>query len=348
MTTTARANQRARKLAQQLRDLRNVARALPDALLLLDQHQHLQWANPAARGLLGVTWPHDRGQSMDQRFHAHPLGLWLRGAGTDEIPSPVDSGRLLQLTQVDYDGERRVVLARDITRVQKLEQMRQDFVANVSHELRTPLTVIHGYLELLEPDDVPALSSVLEDLQAQSQRMRQIVDDLLVLSRLETGQALPRERVSMTPLLEALRHEAEVQSQGRHRILLENAAERDLLGSRAELHSAFSNLVSNAVRYSPDGGRITIRWACKAGAGVYSVADTGIGIPAEHLPRLTERFYRVSSSRSRAKGGTGLGLSIVKHVLDLHQAHLRIESRLGEGSTFSCVFGGHRLLSRDT
>lgn len=345
MTTTGHTNRRAHALARQLRDLRNVARALPDALLLLDRRQHLQWANPAARRLLGVVWPRDRAVSMGKRFHAHPVGLWLRGAGTGEVPSPVNAARLLQLTRADYDAERHVVLARDITRVQKLEQMRRDFVANVSHELRTPLTVIHGYLEMLEPDDVPALSSVLEDLRTQSQRMRQIVDDLLVLSRLETGQALPRERVPMAPLLEALRQEAEALSQGRHEILLEDAARQDLLGSRADLHSAFSNLVSNAVRYTPDGGRITIRWALETGAGVYSVTDTGVGIPAEHLPRLTERFYRVSSSRSRAKGGTGLGLSIVKHVLDLHNARLRMASQLGVGSTFACVFDSDCLLA---
>jgi two-component system phosphate regulon sensor histidine kinase PhoR len=218
-------------------------------------------------------------------------------------------------------------------------------VANVSHELRTPLTVIHGYLELLDPEDVPALAPVLDEMRAQSQRMRQIVEDLLALSRLEMERRLPEERVAMQPLLLTLRHEAEALSQGRHRITLEDEAHCDLLGSAKDLHSAFGNLVSNAVRYTPDDGAVTIRWRRTAAGAEYSVADTGYGIPAEHLSRLTERFYRVSSSRSRGSGGTGLGLSIVKHVLNLHGAELRIESEAGVGSTFTCVFDRSYLLA---
>ncbi|MGH8126007.1 MAG: ATP-binding protein, partial [Rhodanobacteraceae bacterium] len=193
----------------------------------------------------------------------------------------------------------------------------------------------------------PALAPVLDEMRAQSQRMRQIVEDLLALSRLEMQQHLTEERVEMTPLLGALRKEAEALSQGRHDISLEDEARADLLGSPKDLHSAFSNLVSNAVRYTPDGGAITIRWR-RTPAGVeYSVTDTGYGIPAEHLSRLTERFYRVSSSRSRGSGGTGLGLSIVKHVLNLHDAELCIESEPGKGSTFTCMFGKARLLEAE-
>jgi two-component system phosphate regulon sensor histidine kinase PhoR len=238
-----------------------------------------------------------------------------------------------------------MLLARDISHLNRLEQVRRDFVANVSHELRTPLTVIHGYLELLDPGDVPALAPVLGEMRTQSRRMGQIVEDVLTLSRLETQRHLPEEHVAMAPLLNTLRREAEALSQGRHRIELHDDAHTDLLGSPKDLHSAFSNLVSNAVRYTPSNGGIVIRWRRIAGGGAeYSVSDSGYGIPADHLARLTERFYRVSSSRSRETGGTGLGLSIVKHVLNLHQARLLVESEPGKGSTFTCVFAAARVL----
>lgn len=337
---------RARRLATQLRDLRTVACALSDALVLLDSDGRMRWCNPAAAQLLGIVWPRDRGLAVAERFGDGEAGTWLRQAQgeADDIASPVDAVVRLHLSLIPYGDRRRLLIARDISRVTRLEQVRRDFVANVSHELRTPLTVIHGYLELLNPEDVPALAPVLGEMRTQSQRMRQIVEDLLELSRLEMQQHVPEERVEMTPLLESLCREAEALSQGRHRIVLKNDARADLLGSPKDLQSAFSNLVSNAVRYTPDGGNITIRWLRTATGAEYSVTDTGYGIPAEHLSRLTERFYRVSSSRSRATGGTGLGLSIVKHVLNLHDAQLRIESESAEGSTFTCVFDGSRLI----
>lgn len=342
--TTDRA--RARRLATQLRDLRTVACALSDALVLLDPAGRVQWCNPAAAQLLGIAWPRDRGLAVADRFGDGEAGAWLRQTqgDADDIASPVDSAVRLQLSLIPYGDRRRLLIARDISRVAKLEQVRRDFVANVSHELRTPLTVIHGYLELLDPEDVPALAPVLNEMRTQSQRMRQIVEDLLELSRLEMQQHVPEERVEMAPLLESLQREAEALSHGKHRVALEDEGHVDLLGSPKDLHSAFSNLVSNAVRYTPEGGTITIRWKRVAMDAEYSVTDTGYGIPAEHLSRLTERFYRVSSSRSRATGGTGLGLSIVKHVLSLHDAELRIESESGKGSTFTCVFDRARLL----
>jgi two-component system phosphate regulon sensor histidine kinase PhoR len=241
-------------------------------------------------------------------------------------------------------SEHVLLLVDDRSESRRLEEIRRDFVANVSHELRTPLTVIHGYLELLDPEDVPALAPVLSEMRAQSKRMGQIVEDLLTLSRLETQEHVVDERVPMAALLATLRKEAEALSQGRHQVSLEADADCDLLGSPKDLHSALSNLVSNAVRYTPNGGRIAIRWQRTDEGATYAVADTGYGIPASHLVRLTERFYRVSSSRSRETGGTGLGLSIVKHVLNLHQARLTVESAPGQGSTFACHFGPERLL----
>ena len=340
---------RARRLAAQLSDLRTAACALRDALVLLDTEGHVRWCNPAAQRLLGIAWPRDRGQPLATHFGDGEAGAWLRaGQGdADDVASPVDAAVRLQLNLIPYSEHRRLLIARDISRVTKLEQVRRDFVANVSHELRTPLTVIHGYLELLNPEDVPALAPVLNEMRTQSQRMRQIVEDLLELSRLEMQQHVPEERVEMAPLLESLHREAEALSHGNHRVAVEDQGHIDLLGSPKDLHSAFSNLVSNAVRYTPEGGGITIRWRRTPTGAEYSVTDTGYGIPADHLSRLTERFYRVSSSRSRATGGTGLGLSIVKHVLNLHDAQLRIESEAGKGSTFTCVFGKERLLESD-
>lgn len=339
---------RARRLAAQLRDLRAAGATLPDALALLDAGDRLLWCNPAAERLLGLRWPQDRNIGLGARFGDQDIGAWLAtdGASTDDVASPVDADLRLQLSVLPYAGDRRLLLARDASRLSRLEQVRRDFVANVSHELRTPLTVIHGYLEMLEPDDVPALAPVLHEMRAQSERMRQIVEDLLTLSNLEAQHALPRTRVAMAPLLEALRGEAQALSQGRHRIELDDAAAWDILGSPKELHSAFSNLISNAVRYTPDSGAIRIAWRDTEAGAEFAVADTGPGIPARHLRRLTERFYRVSTSRSRASGGTGLGLSIVKHVLELHGARLRMASTLGEGSVFACVFGSERLLAR--
>lgn len=338
---------RVQRLLEELHDVRDAAASLPDALVLLDAQGGVRWCNRAAERLLALAWPRDRGVILANRFAGHKLGDWLAGGGAEpveDVPAPADTTMHLQVTLMPYGHDQRLLLARDISRLARLEQVRRDFVANVSHELRTPLTVIHGYLELLDPEDVPALAPVLSEMRAQSQRMRQIVEDLLALSRLEMERRLPEEGVAMQPLLLSLRREAEALSQGRHQIALEDEAHCDLLGSAKDLHSAFGNLVSNAVRYTPDGGAITIRWRRTAAGAEYSVTDTGYGIPAEHLSRLTERFYRVSSSRSRGSGGTGLGLSIVKHVLNLHEAELRIESEAGVGSTFTCVFDRSRVL----
>jgi len=226
--------------------------------------------------------------------------------------------------------------------------MRRDFVANVSHELRTPLTVVHGYLDMLDPDEQSEWAPILQEMRRQSQRMTQLVEDLLTLSRLEAQDGVVDEEVAMDSMLVTLRREAEALSQRRHAISVEDSAGVDLLGSTRELHSAFSNLVGNAVRYTPAGGSIAIAFARSVDGGAeLSVRDSGYGIPAAHLPRITERFYRVSTSRSRESGGTGLGLAIVKHILQLHHARLEIDSEVGRGSTFSCRFGPERVHPRD-
>ena len=346
----ARALRRSR-LRTQLHDVRDAVGALADAVVLFDRQGHVRWFNAAATRLLGVQHGHI-GQPLAQPLAGSELGAWLRTDTTQpatDLPAPADASLRLAASIMPFGRQLSVLLARDISTLSRLEQVRRDFVANVSHELRTPLTVIHGYLELLDPVDVPELAPVLGEMRMQSQRMQQIVEDLLTLSRLETREALPDEEVAMIPLLETLRREAVALSLGRHRITIEAGTQVDLRGSIHHLHSAFSNLVSNAVRYTPSGGEIVIGWRqTDDGGAIFSVRDSGLGISAEHLVRLTERFYRVSSSRSRESGGTGLGLSIVKHVLNLHQGRLVIESEPGRGSTFSCVMDASRVLPPDT
>lgn len=336
------------QLLAQLRDVRDAVDALPDAVVVLDQRGCVRWFNAAATKLLGVG-QRDVGRSLADQFAGSELAVWLgsapRSSGAD-MSAPMNASLRLGTTLMPFGTIRQVLLARDISTLNRLEQVRRDFVANVSHELRTPLTVIHGYLELLDPEEVPELAPVLDEMRVQSQRMAQIVEDLLTLSRLETRDTLPDETVNMTSMLDMLRREATALSRGRHTITLDAQSQAGLRGSVKDLHSAFSNLVSNAVRYTPSGGEITIGWRIAAdGDGVFSVRDSGLGISTEHLNRLTERFYRVSSSRSRESGGTGLGLSIVKHVLSLHEGRLVVESAPGHGSTFSCVLEATRLLS---
>jgi two-component system phosphate regulon sensor histidine kinase PhoR len=238
------------------------------------------------------------------------------------------------------------MLARDVTQAERLEAMRRDFVANVSHELRTPLTVLVGFLETLRELDLDPqrVRDYLGMMGEQSGRMQRIIDDLLALSVLESAPPPPMDRVAVAPLLERLRADAAALSGGRHAVSVQGTPTRDLLGAETELASAFGNLVSNAVRYTPAGGNVKLVWRDGADGALFSVEDTGPGIAAEHIPRLTERFYRVDRSRSRETGGTGLGLAIVKHALARHQAALDIESELGRGSRFSARFPPQRTL----
>ncbi|MFT4178647.1 MAG: phosphate regulon sensor histidine kinase PhoR [Thermomonas sp.] len=343
---------RKRRLLSMLRAYRAAAAALPDAVVVVERNsQRILWFNEAATPLLGLQHPRHQDASVVTALQPLPMASWLAAGRNAEpltdVASPANAGMRLNLRLIPYSDELWLLVARDVTRTMRLEHMRRDFVANVSHELRTPLTVIHGYLEMLDPEDNPDWAPMLAEMQLQSQRMAQLVEDLLTLSRLEARDALPEEPVAMTPMLTALRREAEALSQNRHRITVTDEAGIDLLGSTRELHSAFGNLVANAVRYTPAGGEVELRFARDAdGGATLSVRDTGYGIPAAHLPRITERFYRVSTSRSRESGGTGLGLAIAKHVLGLHGARLEIESEVGKGSVFACRFGPERVQAR--
>jgi len=344
-----RERSRKRRLISLLREFREAAAALPDGVVVLTRGRSIQWFNEAASRLLGLTMPVDSRAHIDS-FLPEPARAWIATDAEQEplreVASDVDPSLRLSFRLIPYAHEQMLLVVRDVTPLARLEQVRRDFVANVSHELRTPLTVLHGYLEMLDEGTSPQLAPVMDDLRGQSRRMTQIVEDLLTLSRLDAQQRPASERVPMRAMLNTLKREADALSQGRHKILLARECEQDLLGGVDYLHSAFSNLISNAVRYTPAGGTIEISWRATADGGArFAVADTGVGIPAEHLPRISERFYRVSTSRSRDTGGTGLGLSIIKHVLQVHDANLEIESKVGVGSTFSGVFGKQKLLA---
>ena len=328
--------------------------ALKDAVIMLDRDGNLEWWNIAAEKLLGLKTPQDSGQQItnlvrDPRFieyfenhnYNEPL----------ELPSPVSDRLRLQFHITQYGNREHLMLVRDITRLFQLEQMRKDFVANVSHELRTPLTVISGYLETLldNVEDVnPRWLRALQQMQQQGGRMQNLLNDLLLLAKLEaTDYPSDNQPVAVDLLLLSIKNDAQALSGERHhRISLEADPHLKLKGSETELRSAFSNLVFNAVKYTPDEGSIQIRWWGDEQGAHLSVQDSGLGIEAKHLPRLTERFYRVDSSRASNTGGTGLGLAIVKHVLLRHRARLDITSTLGKGSTFTCHFPTLQVVRR--
>ena len=338
---------RRKQLFDRLRAFRNAAMALPDALVAVDADYRIRWFNTAAGSMLGLDHPGDIGRVVCDAIAIPELTDWIAGGAADSLPdvdAPDDPELKLKLRLIPYAEDQALLLARDVSQLLRLEKMRREFVANVSHELRTPLTVVHGYLDLIEPEQIPEYESIIRELRSQSRRMTQIVEDLLTLSRLDAEETLPKSRVSIRALVSTLRRDAEGLSRGRHEISISIEGEHDLHGSSRDLYSAFSNLVSNAVRYTPVGGKIRIIWSSDENGGQLRVVDSGHGISAEHIPRLTERFYRVSTSRSRETGGTGLGLSIVKHVLQLHGARLEIQSKTGKGSTFSCIFAADHLL----
>ncbi|MBA4503608.1 phosphate regulon sensor histidine kinase PhoR [Marinobacterium marinum] len=344
----SRMQKRSRAREQYLRGIisrfQQSSAALSDAIVIIDSHNNLEWWNRAADRLLGLKATSDRGKPLinllrDPRF----VRYFRKGHYQEplELPSPVNSDLQLQYQLTKFGEADLLLVARDITRIVRLEHTRQDFVANASHELRTPLTVIRGYLETFLDQELPRpLQRGLEQMQQQARRMEGLVTDLLLLSRLEASQHISDEHpILIQDLIRRIHEDAEALATGRgHRFELAIDTDYDLLGQAGELQSAFSNLVFNAVRYTPDNGTITLRWQVDHKGGHFSVSDDGIGIEAMHIPRLTERFYRIDESRSSASGGTGLGLAIVKHVLVRHYAHISIDSTPGKGSTFTCHF----------
>lgn len=348
--------QEARKMEDVGRELelfRQAAQALPNGIVMLDTGDQLLWCNDTAGRHLGLDANRDYGLRVTNIVRVPGLAAFLQGAVDDatlEYSSPQEAGRLLSLKVIPFGERRKLLVSFDITQIERADTVRRDFIANVSHELRTPLTVIHGFLEHM--NDAPASAEAgiqrhIALMAQQSDRMLKLVDDLLMLSRLEASDHPPQEQIVNLPdLLSAIAEDARALSAGRHTIEIQVAAGAIIHGAPDELRSAFGNLVSNAVRYTPQGGRVKLAWRSdEQGRGLFSVIDTGIGIAPEHIPRLTERFYRVDRGRSRETGGTGLGLAIVKHVLLRHQAILEIESVVGQGSEFRVRFPAWRSVA---
>ncbi|MFQ6371218.1 phosphate regulon sensor histidine kinase PhoR [Shewanella sp. YIC-542] len=340
---------RVSQLAALLGRFRQGAEALPDAAVVLDSGLNILWCNKLAQLMLGLVWPQDNGQRVDNLIRHPDFSAYLKKARFQEpleLPSPVSEKRMLEVRLMAYGDRQLLLIARDITRVRQLEGMRKEFVANVSHELKTPLTVLQGYLEMMESmaDETDPNRKALVLMQQQTGRMQSMVEQLLVLSRIEDASEINLANViDMNKMLAVLRTEAEALSRERYQITFDFDTKLHVHGNELQLRSACSNLISNAIRYTEPGGKVTICWKKVATGAMFSVTDTGIGIPPQHIARLTERFYRVDNARSRQTGGTGLGLAIVKHALNHHHSELVVMSEPGKGSTFSFVIPLHLL-----
>ncbi|MBE9515347.1 MAG: phosphate regulon sensor histidine kinase PhoR [Proteobacteria bacterium] len=332
------------------------ADALPDAMIILGKDGLIERANPAATRDFGIRYPQDRGQAITNLVRSPAFRSYL--AKTDyrkplELDAPVNPERALSVLVIPFSSWQKLIIARDVSHIRNLENMRQTFIANISHELRSPLTVLSGYLETLKqmPDaDEEPLKTALPHMVHHSERITSLIEDLLALSRLETKPLNDNDQPVAVPELIGHLHKARDVILKDRKLNVSFDVDDTLMikGNDSEIQSVISNLFNNAVRYTEDGGNISVSWQrCHEGA-VYSVQDSGIGIAHEHIARLTERFYRVDADRSRESGGTGLGLAIVKHVLERHQAVLEVESEPGKGSIFRAIFPLNRVMARRT
>ena len=341
-----RSRKKKKRLSAMLSEFQASTAALPDGAVVLGSNGEIVWFNHAAHKMLGLRSPQDIGLRIPNLLRSPAFAdYFAAGAYEEEVeaPSPLNRAKTLSLRIIPYGNDQRLLITRDVSDLKRLETTRRDFVANASHELRTPLTVLRGYLEMLEPEtrERGALADwrvpILE-MKSQTQRMESLVADMLKLARLEADTQTRQELLDVPRLIERVIEEAKSMSQGNHRFEQQIEQGLFLLGGEVEVLSIFTNLVFNAVRYTPAGGVIRVQWITEQDGACFSVADSGIGISARDLPRLTERFYRVDEGRSRASGGTGLGLSIVKHAMERHEGRLQIESEVGVGSTFRCHF----------
>ncbi len=342
---------RKKKLASIVAEFQASTAALPDGAVVLGSGGEIAWFNTAAQALLGLRGKIDVGIRIPNLIR-HPSfteyvtdGEYL---GEVEVPSPVNPKIRISLRIIPYGKGQRLMIVRDVSEIRRLETARRDFVANASHELRTPLTVLRGYLDMIEPESqgegpLATWAAPLKEMRQQAARMELLIKDMLKLARLESEIETQQAQIDVPTCIRRAVEEARALSAGRHQFEVEIETELYLYGRETEAQSIFSNLISNAVRYSPDGGTLEIKWWPDDEGAHFSVKDCGIGIAEEDLPRLTERFYRVDIGRSRASGGTGLGLSIVKHALQRHEGSLDIESVYGQGSTFTCHFPSFRI-----
>ena len=325
--------------------------ASPNGIVMLDDQDQIEWCNAIAERFFGLNFKRDAMQRinflirrpefvqyLNKRQFEDPLLLERMGS---------DSNLSLMIQAFPFGDKRHLLLVQDVTDLQKADAMRRDFVANVSHEMRTPITVLMGFLETVQSLELEKSQrdQYFDMMMSQAQRMKSLVEDLLTLANLESNTLpAPMQAVQIPTMMALLKNDAEALSHGRHALNFETTTPCKVMGDERELLSAFGNLVSNAIRYTPDVGSISAKWSVNIeGQGEFSVTDTGPGISSEHLPRLTERFYRVDRSRSRDTGGTGLGLAIVKHIANRHQAQLVIESTAGKGSTFTLRFPKERV-----
>lgn len=341
----SRGQKRKKALVRFASRFRKVAAAMPEGMILLDRRQRIDWANPAACSLLNICFPSDEGKDLLSLLRYPFLQEYLSAADFEkhlEFPSPNNTGQIISLRAIPF-GERkrhRLLVVRDVTEVFNLNQVRKDFVVNVSHELRTPLTVIKGFVEnLIQARKLPMQEGPLLRMKEQSGRMESIIEGLLLLSQLEVELEHIRKPVKVSDLLQKLVEDARnLSGTQNHRFVTEVDRNLGLVGNETELLSAFSNLIFNAVKYTPPRAEIRISWKFEEQRARFIVRDTGEGIAARHIPRLTERFYRVDQGRSRQSGGTGLGLAIVKHAVSRLGGELDIQSKVGMGSTFQCIF----------
>ena len=337
------------RFVQLMRQLQRSTAALPDGVVILNAQREIVWFNRMAARLLNLRRTADLGMRIENLLRAPEFVRYL-AAGDFANPVVVRTSTgedgFLSLQVAPYGDGQLLLLVRDVSRQMRLEAVRRDFVANASHELRSPLTVISGYLETLAADPVldAELHGPLAEMRRQAERMTAIIRDLIELSRLEeTDEVVGGEPVDVAALLSLLRKDVLARPVHPKDVRVKVDSQAQLIGDEPEIHSAFSNLVDNAAKYTPAEGAIEIRWWVDEDGGHFAVADTGMGVPPEHIPRLTERFYRVDAGRSRATGGSGLGLAIVKHVLQRHGATLEVRSTPGAGSTFTCHFPPERI-----
>ena len=339
-------------LSTALSRFKKAAEALPDGVVILSKQNDIEWVNPIASSLLGIMYPKDTGHKINNLIRNPKFQDYINNrdySKTITLPSPDNKDQTLTLQIIPFGYKQKMIFCRDITHIHKLEEMRTNFVSNVSHEMRSPLTVLTGYLEMFSdkaPKDEKNFKIGIDNMYQQAMRMQRLVSDLLSLSKMETAPIEHTKSVDVSTLLIALKENAEILSQDkRHTISLQADETLNLRGTADELHSLFSNLINNAVRYTPKNGHISIIWELQNNEAVFSVTDDGPGIAAHHIPHLTERFYRADIDRSRESGGTGLGLAIVKYAAERHDGRLEIRSTLGKGSTFSCYFPNLRFLT---
>ena len=337
-------------LSTALSRFKKAAEALPDGVVILSQHNEIEWLNPVARSLLGISYPQDTGQKINNLIRHPDFQRYLLKHNFSKnitIPAPENADNTLTMQIIPFGYKQKMIFCRDITHVSKLEEMRTIFVSNVSHEMRSPLTVLSGYLEMFldnPPKDEQSFKLGIKNMYQQAMRMQRLVTDLLALSKMETAPVEHTKQVDISTLLVSLKENAEVLAQDKHhKITLEADESLNLRGNIDELHSLFANLINNAVRYTPENGEISIVWKKDHNEAVFSVTDNGPGIAGQHIPHLTERFYRADVDRSRESGGTGLGLAIAKYAVERHDGNLAISSELGKGSTFSCYFPSQRF-----